>query len=81
MLVVWVAVCASAVRVHDLQSSFDEHGVWSGRSLLLLEEAHVKEMGVVKVGHRLELCDRLRELRRAAKVVAGGIDVECLLSQ
>ena len=64
-----------------LQSMFEEHGVWSGRGLLQLEEAHLKEMGVVKVGHRLELCDRLRELCRVAKVVTGGVDMECLLSQ
>ena len=64
-----------------MQDLFDEHAVESGRGLLRLEEDHLKEMGVAKVGHRLQLCEHLRELRRAARVSVGGLDMDCLLSQ
>lgn len=53
----------------------------SGHCLLQLEEDHVKEMGVVKVGHRLWLCRQLSELRRSAKVMVSGVDIEHFLSQ
>ena len=64
-----------------LQAMFEEHGVESGRGLLQLEEAHLKEMGVSKVGHRLELCEQLRELRGMAGATPSGEDMERLLSQ
>ena len=46
-----------------------------------LQEAHLKEMGVAKVGHRLELAARVSELRRAAGVTGDGIDVHSLLAK
>ena len=60
---------------------FEEHGIETGHVLLQLEEEHIKEIGVVKVGHRLLLCEQLRELRRLAKAAVGGVDMESLLSQ
>ena len=53
----------------------------SGRCLLRLQEAHLKEMGVAKVGHRLELVDRISELRSAAGVVGESLDIDCLLTK
>ena len=64
-----------------MQDSFQKHAIESGRQLLQLKEDHLKEMGVGKVGHRLRLCEHLRELRRLAEVTADGVDMDSLLSQ
>ena len=58
-----------------------EHAIETGSGLLQLQESHLKEMGVTKIGHRLHLCDQLRELRRKAKVTADGVEIDHLLSQ
>ena len=54
------------IIVRWLQQNFKDHAIRSGRLLLSLEESHLKEMGVVKVGHRLEIMEGIRELRREA---------------
>lgn len=63
------------------QVLFEEHGVDSGRSVLQLKEEHVREMGVTKVGHRLQLCGQISELRRSAKLAINGVDMQQFLSQ
>ena len=45
---------------------FRQHAVRSGKLLLALEEDHLKEMGVVTVGHRLEMMESIHELQREA---------------
>jgi hypothetical protein len=52
-----------------VQPTFTEHAIRSGNLLLSLEESHLKEMGVVKVGHRLELVEAIHGLRREAGLV------------
>ena len=64
-----------------MQGSFEKHAIESGRELLQLKEEHLKEMGVGNVGHRLRLCEHIRELRRSAKVTADGEDMNHLLTQ
>lgn len=49
---------------------FSEHAIRSGRLLLALEESHLKEMGVVKVGHRLDILEAIHALRREAGLVS-----------
>ena len=71
----------SLSRHTHAQSLFREHGLESGRGLVRLQETHLKEMGVAKVGHRLELAARVSELRRAAGVTGDGVDVHSLLAK
>ena len=52
-----------------LQQNFKEHAIQSGSLLLALEESHLKEMGVVKVGHRLGIMEAINHLRREAGLV------------
>ena len=66
----------------ELKSNFCFRSSLARGSLLRIpEEKHLKEMGVAKVGHRLQFCERLRELRKAAKMTVGGLDMDSLLSQ
>ena len=56
-------VCSS------LQQNFKDHSIRTGNILLTLEESHLKEMGVLKVGHRLEIMEGIHSLRREAGLV------------
>jgi hypothetical protein len=76
-----VAAWLTEIGMQQYQDSFQKHAIESGRELLQLKEGHLKEMGVGKVGHRLRLCEHLRELRRLAKVTADGVDMDSLLPQ
>ncbi len=60
-----------------------DHAINSGRVLLSLTEHHLREMGVAKVGHRLELLGCLEELRMKAGLVAleGIVDLGKLVQQ
>ena len=62
--VLWWLYC-----IKSLQPNFTEHAIRSGNLLLTLEESHLKEMGVVKVGHRLELMEAIHGLQREAGLV------------
>ena len=53
----------------SLQPNFTEHAIRSGNLLLMLEESHLKEMGVVKIGHRLELMEAIHGLQREVGLV------------
>ncbi len=46
-----------------------EHAI-CGNSLVGLQEEHLKEIGVLKVGHRLKLLKCIDELRRDADLVS-----------
>ena len=66
-----------------LQSLFEEQGVCSGRVLLQLSEASLKEMGVSKVGHRLGIADCVQQLCSSANVVpaVGLVDIPSLIKK
>lgn len=49
-----------------IQPLFREHAISSGWLLMRLEESHLKEMGVSKVGHRFCLVQAIRQLRKDA---------------
>ena len=55
--------------INSLQHNFTDHAIRSGSLLLSLEESHLKEMGIVKVGHRLEIMEAIHKLRREAGLV------------
>jgi len=62
---------------------FKEHVINSGRRLLSLTEDNLKEMGVKKLGDRLDLFYHINELRKRAGWVsrAGFVDIPDLLHQ
>jgi len=68
--------------VHYLEI-FKEHVINSGRRLLSLTEENLKEMGVQKIGDRVDLSHHIDELRKRAGWVsrAGFVDVSDLLHQ
>lgn len=64
-------MCLSAASSPSCpQSLFVEHAINSGRVLLALNEQHLREMGVAKIGHRLEILGNLGALKRRAVPVA-----------
>lgn len=54
-----------------LQPLFKEQGVCSGEVLVQLTDAHLKEMGVTKVGHRLGIASCIRRLCKRDRQVTG----------
>ena len=48
---------------------FAEHAISSGRVLLEVQQSHLHEIGVARVGHRLEMWKRLQELKEKAGLV------------
>ncbi|XP_065885749.1 uncharacterized protein [Dysidea avara] len=62
---------------------FKEHVIKSGRQLLSLTEDHLKEVGVKKLGDRLDLAYHIDELRKRAGWVsrAAFVDIPDLLHQ
>lgn len=78
-----VLTCA-AMGDSSMQTVFADHDIASGRVLVSLTEDHLKEMGVARVGHRLELMGHLEELRRGAGLVPREValmDVSTLLQR
>ena len=71
--IIYYAMCVLSVIIIMmcllLQPNFNEHAIRSGNLLLTLEESHLKEMGVVKVGHRLEIMEAIHGLRREAGLI------------
>lgn len=69
--------------VVNVQKCFKEHSVRCGESVVALEEEHLKEMGVVSVGHRLELIKAIEELRKECGFVSREkyVDVAYVISQ
>ena len=57
-----------------IQGVFEEHAVDRGCVLLCLEEGHLREMGVGRVGHRLLLMDAIATLREQGGHVTRGVD-------
>lgn len=66
-----------------VQGVFESHDVQRGCVLLRLEEEHLKEMGLNKVGSRLIVLEAIEELRRLAGVVDRQryTDIEALIDQ
>ena len=66
-----------------LQGLFKEHSIRTGRLLLSLEESHLQEMGVAKVGHRLEIMEGINQLRKEAGLIERSrlVDIKSLLKQ
>ena len=66
-----------------VQPMFKEHSIRSGRLLLSLEESHLKEMGVARVGHRLEIMEGLHQLQTEAGEICRRkyVDVPSLMKQ
>ena len=62
---------------------FLNHKICSGRALLRVTEEHLKEIGVVVVGERLEVMDAVDRLRGRAGVSRLGafVDAPSLLEQ
>ena len=62
---------------------FKKHSITTGRRLLSLTEAHLKEMGIVNIGQRVELLFHIDELRKMAGLVsrAAYIDIPTLFDQ
>ena len=66
-----------------MQDLFSKHAIRSGRILLNLCEDHLKDMGVTKVGHRLEILGNIVELRKRAGLVSQELfrDIHVLIDQ
>ena len=66
-----------------VQPFFKEHAIRSGRLLLSLEETHLKEMGVGRVGDRLGIMEAVHQLRTEAGEICRRqyIDFPSLLKQ
>ena len=62
---------------------FDEQNISKGSVLLRLEEEHLKEMGIAKVGDRLALLEALDDLRKRAGLVpsVAHVEVDTLVDQ
>ena len=71
------------IDMTDYKHLFKQQEITTGRRLLSLQEEHLKEIGVIKVGHRLELSFQIDELRKAAGWVsrAAFVDIPTLLNQ
>ena len=71
------------IDMADYTHLFKQHEITTGKRLLSLTEEHLKEIGVIKVGHRLELTLHIDELRKAAGWVsrAAFVDIPTLLNQ
>lgn len=71
------------IEMTEYNSLFKQQAITTGRRLLSLTEDHLKEIGVSKVGHRLELQSHIDELRKAAGWVsrAAYVDIPTLLNQ
>ena len=71
------------IDMTDYKHLFKQQEITTGRRLLSLQEEHLKEIGVIKVGHRLELSFHIDELRKAAGWVsrAAFVDISTLLNQ
>jgi len=65
------------------QQAFRDHDIVSGNILAQLCENHLKEMGVGRVGHRLELLGQIDQLRSKAGLVQRSkfVDIPTLLKQ
>ena len=66
-----------------MQDLFKEHSIRTGQLLLSLEESHLREMGVIKVGHRLEIMEGIYQLRKEAGLIDRSkfVDIKSLLKQ
>lgn len=71
------------IDMKEYKSLFKQHAITTGRRLLSLTEEHLKEIGVVKVGHRIELMSQIDGLRKAVGWVskAAFVDLPTLLNQ
>lgn len=71
------------IDMKDYKWLFQQQAITTGRRLLSLTEEHLKEIGVVIIGHRLELSYHIDELRKSAGWIstAAFVDVPTLLNQ
>lgn len=67
----------------NVQENFEEHAIRCGQSLVSLTEADLKEIGVAKVGHRLELMEAIEQLRKEGALLSRDkfVDMNSLLTQ
>ena len=52
-----------SLGLSEYVSNFKSHEITSGEVLLELQEEHLKELGIWKVGHRVLLCKKIQELK------------------
>jgi len=72
-----------SINMKEYEDLFKQQAITTGRRLLSLTEEHLKEIGIVTVGHRLELSHHINKLRKAAGWIstAAFVDVPTLLKQ
>ena len=79
----WLSLEVHLPNTDDVVRIFKEQNINKGSVLLRLEEEHLKEMGIVKVGDRLLLLEALDDLRKRAGLVpsVAHIEVDLLMDQ
>ena len=79
----WLSLEVHLPNTDDVVRIFKEQNINKGSVLLRLEEEHLKEMGIVKVGDRLSLLEALDDLRKRAGLVpsVAHIEVDLLMDQ
>lgn len=79
----WLSAEVHLASTDYVLSIFEEQNISKGSVLLRLEEEHLKEMGIVKVGDRLLLLEALDDLRKRAGLVPSvtHVEVDTLVDQ
>lgn len=79
----WLSLEVHLPNTDNVVRIFEEQNINKGSVLLRLEEEHLKEMGIVKVGDRLLLLEALDDLRKRAGLVpsVAHIEVDLLVDQ
>ena len=79
----WLSMEVHLSDTESIVRIFNEQNINRGSVLLRLEEGHLKEIGVVKVGDRLLLLEALDDLRKRAGLVpsVSHVEVDMLVDQ
>lgn len=79
----WLSDEVQLPDTDNVLRKFDEQNIDRGSVLLRLNEEHLKEMGIAKVGDRLALLEALDDLRKRAGLVPSvtHVEVDTLVDQ